>query len=267
MKKTISIWVTCLSAQFAFAQWTVQNVASSNTLYGISFVGANNIFISETNGLRKSTNGGSSWSLLPLQDQLGNPIPGSILYDTYFFDTNNGVATGLMAIGNSETILRTTNGGANWTMVSIYNSGNLPRLLNDIYFPTATIGYAVGTNGRILKSNDAGLTWSPQTSGTTNELNSVYFNSATNGVAVGNQVILKTIDGGSSWALTSLPVTFNSVHFANANTGLAVGNAIYKTTDGGNTWTQRSKSITAGFTGVYTYDADTAFASTGAGVA
>lgn len=62
---------------------------------------------------------------------------------------------------------------------------------------------------------------------TGNDLSSVYFIDASTGYSVGRfGTIIKTIDGG-----------LYSVFFADFNTGYAVGRTIFKTTDGGSTWT------------------------------
>ena len=163
------------------------------------------------------------------------------------------MATGFLYLGNNECILRTTNGGLNWTIVSNYNGGPLPRNLNDIYFPTASIGFAVGSNGRILKSTNGGSTWSALTSGTTVEMKSVFFTSATTGFAVGDDRILKTTNGGTSWSQTSYSgSSFNSVVFADALNGYAAdGNLIRKTINGGNSWQISDPHINNGLTSIY----------------
>jgi len=59
---------------------------------------------------------------------------------------------------------------------------------------------AVGAKGIILKTNNGGISWTTQTSGTMNCLISVYFTDANTGYAVGESgTILKTINGGINW--------------------------------------------------------------------
>ncbi|MBK7408655.1 MAG: hypothetical protein IPJ40_11675 [Saprospirales bacterium] len=156
-----------------FAQWTTLNVGTPDDLNAIDFEG-NTIFLG---GFRlcKSTDGGDTWSVYVLEDEFFVPLFGSQLYDLHFFDENTGVASGFILTGNSEVILRTTNGGQNWSFASVFNGGAWPRVINGIDFPTTTIGYAVGSNGRILKSNDAGQSWSATPSGTTKELFAAHF--------------------------------------------------------------------------------------------
>ncbi|MFZ2865527.1 MAG: YCF48-related protein [Ignavibacteriaceae bacterium] len=52
------------------------------------------------------------------------------------------------AVGNTGKILKTTNGGTNWTTQS---SGTTNDLYS-VYFVNETTGWAVGWSGKILKS-------------------------------------------------------------------------------------------------------------------
>jgi photosystem II stability/assembly factor-like uncharacterized protein len=104
--------------------------------------------------------------------------------------------------------------------------------------------FFVGENELMLETNDAGSTW------TIRHLQdwgfdpyyAVHFTTSTTGVAVGNNVALRTTNGGATWT----PVEFFAgswyhLDFLDANTGFAGANgALAKTTDGGQNWTVRS---------------------------
>ncbi len=75
-----------------------------------------------------------------------------------FMDVNTGIA-----VGDSGTILRTTDGGTTWTPQS---SGTMSALW-EVTFADANAGTAVGGSGTILRTIDGGTTWTPQSSGTT----------------------------------------------------------------------------------------------------
>jgi photosystem II stability/assembly factor-like uncharacterized protein len=126
----------------------------------------------------------------------------------------------------------------------------LPVRLLGVSFPTASTGWAVGTDGTIIQSMDGGSTWlAPQTSGTTLELWDVDFIDANNGWAVGdNGTILHTPDGGATpWTsqTSNATVLLWSVSFVNNQFGAALGvftsfgggTVILRTTNGGTTWT------------------------------
>jgi len=69
-----------------------------------------------------------------------------------------------------------------------------------VYFANANTGYAVGGNGKIIKTPNAGSSWTAQVSGSSRSLFSVYFTDANTGYVVGDSgTILKTTNGGGSW--------------------------------------------------------------------
>ena len=83
--------------------------------------------------------------------QWQNPLPqGNSLSSVFFTNATSGYA-----VGDYGTILKTTNSGTSWTVltsVTIYD-------LTSVYFTDGHIGYAVGGAGTILKTIDEGLTW------------------------------------------------------------------------------------------------------------
>ncbi len=95
--------------------------------------------------------------------------------------------------------------------------------LNSVVLVSPTTGWAVGDNGTILKTTDGGATWATQTSSFTGDLEGLFFIDESNGTIVGSDGILRTTDGGSTWEVSSSAVSLNSVSFSNANNGVAVG--------------------------------------------
>lgn len=114
-----------------------------------------------------------------------------------------------------------------------------------VHFPTATVGYIVGSGGVIMKTTDGGSTWVQQASPTTAGLNDVFFTDALNGWAVGaTGTMIYTNDGGTNWFAYASPTTvaLYGVSFSGLN-GVVGGGAdnaastIYYTVDGGANWT------------------------------
>ena len=71
--------------------------------------------------------------------------------------------------------------------------------LRAVYFPDVNTGYAVGDLGTMIKTVDAGASWTVLWSGSNKHLYAVYFSNANTGYAVGvGGTILKTIDGGTT---------------------------------------------------------------------
>jgi len=129
------------------------------------------------------------------------------------------------------------------------NSGTT-NYLNSVYFTDSNTGYAVGFNGTILKTMDGGENWISQNSGTTNHLESVFFIDQLKGFAVGYTLantLLKTINGGEDWMVDTIHGG-SSVFFPDSNTGyipggyISGGEVIWKTTDGGNSWSYLQNS-------------------------
>ena len=130
---------------------------------------------------------------------------------------------------------------------SAQNSG-VETTLNDVYFIDNQNGWAVGTNGVILKTSDGGLVWSAQQSGVTAELRAVYFIDENNGYTVGGlgnigpgaNVVLKTTDAGSTWTTMSVGnpnFGYQDVAFSSINHGIIIaGDSIYATADAGANW-------------------------------
>ena len=240
--------ITSLSIIFivnVYPQWTNQNpVPDGNDLWSTFFVDDSTGWIVGSEGfIKKTTNSGVDW----IEQKSGTTL---ILKSVQFITQNTG-----WICGEGGLILKTTDGGLNWISLT---SGTTEDL-TDIEFCDLNIGYIVGSEGTILKTTDGGSTWISQSSGTYNDLLSVDFVDARIGYSVGGEHlildsfrILKTTDGGLNWLEKPLPTqhtdwtSLNTVEFVDANTGwIGIGTnamhtgSIYKTTDGGDTWTQQ----------------------------
>jgi photosystem II stability/assembly factor-like uncharacterized protein len=124
---------------------------------------------------------------------------------------------------------------------------------------SGSTGWVSGAGGTILRTLDGGSTWTPQSSGTPEDLNAVFFLTPSRGWAVGtNGTILSTSNGGAAWTLrhfeylspSNLPITpsFTDVRFLSDARGTLVGNTkeggvILTTADGGSTWTRQPRVL------------------------
>lgn len=156
----------------------------------------------------------TNWTLL-------NPKPlGFTVYDASFVDANNG-----WAVGEAGTIAKTTDGGATWTirpMPPFTGNGLVnfrPQQLQSVQFLNLNVGYAAGFNGALLKTTDGGTNWNyingpfGPPSSTGKIIYNVYFFDVNNGWIVGDVInassanIYKTTDGGATWtAAANFPV-------------------------------------------------------------
>jgi hypothetical protein len=171
--------------------------------------------------------GGGFWGAYMLSPQIGfvagentifQPLFGRTTdsgvnwnFTAFYLNTNEGRATGVdftdlntgyvsaRVWDGTGAIAKTTDSGLNWISMMFTNP------LWSIDFPISSasqVGYAVGSQGTILKTYNAGADWQQQISGTSLRLNKVHFKDFDFGFAVGeNGLILRTTTGGE-------PVTF-----------------------------------------------------------
>lgn len=209
----------------------------------IEMIGANTGLISGWGGLIwKTTDFGVTWDTMNIQ---GNAA--SRHYNGFSFaDGATAVAVGGNRTNDSiRTIIRTTDAGANWSIVE----DGIGTWLQDVDFASSSVGVAVGDSSVILRTTDAGQNWSAVSSPLTNnrQLMSVNFIDANIGfIAGGNatkdsiQTLLKTVDGGQTWSILfdNLGPMLYDVYFHSATNGHAVGDwgHIIESMDTGNTW-------------------------------
>jgi photosystem II stability/assembly factor-like uncharacterized protein len=156
------------------------------------------------------------------------------------------------ANGEGVALLIASGGGAaDTSVVFVYpdtgwiaQTSNATEDLHGVHFrPDGRHGWAVGAGGVILRTTDAGVTWT-RSLPTTFSLNGVCFVDDTTGFAVGNSgTVMKTTDSGGSWTrLTNTNTSMNlmDVTFALSDSliGWAVGQngVVLRTIDLGATW-------------------------------
>jgi len=175
---------------------------------------------------------------------------------------------------NIQEFTLTTNGGASWTSGTI-NLGDPTLEINNISPVSATTAWSsaiinlgdptVDGVGKIVKTTDGGLNWTPQCEtcfqvAGSSFLNGVYFWDANVGVAFGDPEgtefeIWRTTDGGDNWTrvpgasianplsgeygYNNVPVAEGGVLWFPTNKG-----RLYRTTDQGATWTAAQAPLT-----------------------
>lgn len=187
--------------------WSYFSNSNSIDIKGVIFIDSNTGWIAGVNGIKKTTNGGSTWT----SQKTGN------FHGIYFNNLNLG-----WAIGSSGAIIKTTNSGSIW----VTQTSNTSQLLNGIFVIDSLTSWVVGNYGTILKTTNGGSSWITQTSGTTLNLNKVFFTDSLCGWIVGDAgIIIKTTNGGNSWMNDTSRTTYSlyGLYFTNKNNGWAVG--------------------------------------------
>ena len=170
------------------------------------------------------------WS--PVDSGTTSNLNGAVLLDS---------GTGFV-VGDTGTILKSTDAGATWTPLTSGTSNTL----HGVYFLDPDEGVSVGDSGTILRTTDGGATWQSIASGVKDSLRSVSFNGP-NGICGGDsQDILYSTDSGASWQISQsglLGGGFLGAQMLSPTVGFVAGeNSIFAplvgaSTDGGATWT------------------------------
>ncbi|MBI5216249.1 MAG: T9SS type A sorting domain-containing protein [Ignavibacteriae bacterium] len=177
-----------------------------------------------------------------------NPLPhGNSNYGVHVLEPGH-----VIIAGNASTIIKTKDFGETWDIQ--HNIAGTKQFLFDIFFSTEDTGWAVGENGIVLKTVDAGITWIKLRSVMNEQLYKIQFIDSYTGWMVGmanppgDALVYKTTDGGLSWS--AIPIGLDGIattcmYFVNAMTGWIVVDAgpagpiishILKTTNGGDSW-------------------------------
>ena len=117
----------------------------------------------------------------------------------------------------------------------------------DVAEPAAGVVWAVGSFGKIVRSEDGGGTFRVQRTGTAEHMQGIAAWDAQRAVVVGNNgVVLATADGGRTWRSEQAPRSEVSnklmrVRAAGDGVAWAVGEmgALFRTVDGGRSWTRQ----------------------------
>ncbi len=107
MKTALTLLVLVLLTSASVAQWSEQTSGVTTTLYSVSPVDNNTVWICGAGGkVLRTINGGTNWVLT------ASPNSALDLYNIWGIDATTAVVTGS---SSTTYVYRTTNGGANWT--------------------------------------------------------------------------------------------------------------------------------------------------------
>lgn len=153
---------TLVGAPTAYAIWAAQNSGTTDTISAIEYQSADRFWYATTNGRLAYRQGGTF--------SAGAGPPAGVIFNDIAFQSAQGNVG--IAVGNSNQVWRSTDGGRNWSPLV------LPATINNddcfgmpgvgmsawdigygVIWADASIVYLVGNRGNIMKSVDAGATF------------------------------------------------------------------------------------------------------------
>jgi len=188
------------------ATWTNADIATANNVGAVGFralfaYDPSNIWaVLEGGNIGYSSDGGATWTL-----QDAGTVTANDLYGVHFIDANNG-----FAVGDTDTIIRTIDGGDTWDTVTATGGGNG---LVSVWMIDRNRIWVGDDAGELYYTNDAGTTWAQRTypAGAAGSVLDVRFINELYGFLIGtssSDAILRTIDGGYTWQ--TITITANS---------------------------------------------------------
>ena len=175
------------------------------------------------------------------------------------------------ASGQRGSVVRTTDGGATWTVDTIPGAATLDLRAIEATSPMTAHAISIGDSSRIYRTTDGGRTWSLRWSATRKGtfLDAIRFWDARHGIAMSDPVdgrflILTTSDGGDSWTEVPAeripPALAGEGGFAASGSCLALAGSshvwfasggatvarVYHSADRGRTWSVHDTPIRAG---------------------
>jgi photosystem II stability/assembly factor-like uncharacterized protein len=247
---------TLLGVSFPFAQ-VGYAVSNAGTLYRTSDGGqswailsggeppssvlapnSSTVLLIGPTGLRRSTSSGTGFEPVGGSVVMGRVDHRLVRRSLSAFPLYAGAqVAGSAVIAWGEDAIESTNGGASWTLIPTALHGASVEALS---FVSAETGYEV-CRQRLFFTRDGGRRWSEVVSLGTQALggrSDLSFSSASDGYALAafdgsHDVIMRTEDGGHTWAPEVLPRGVEAVA-AGAGAGYAFGaGSLFATTDGG----------------------------------
>jgi len=243
--------------------WIAKNVLGSPVLYkvsnqatefstltpdelrGVQVISNNEVLVIGKNGLIiRSADSGKTWSII-------RDLYGKALIDVCFANSNNGLIIGTHTpddLGTRGFVAKSTNNGQKWEVIKDFIADNpeYQQFVNDetAWIRTLTfVGqtYRFNTYSKMYISNNFGNTWTDTTlTGVPFGRRKMRFADNTLGFMNDNNGLYKTDDGGITWTKIQDKIAsdFSLISPDNGWFASASGYPMFRMSDRGNTWTE-----------------------------
>ena len=231
------------NVQVGSSGWQWGNpLPQGNTVRAMSFAGGAGYAAGDFGTLLKTTDGGATWTGLPVGTFEGLAVVQALDADTLF-------------AGGGCVARRSVDGGRSFTAIrfSPVEAGCRTRL-RDLSFVSRDVGFLLLEDGSVYVTRDGGTQFAPLTAVPETRAarglatpGGIAFLDASTGYAASGGKLFQTLDGGVSWRLvaTTGGRTIRSIWFADARRGFAVGEGalLLRTDDGGASWTPKDLGV------------------------
>lgn len=238
--------------------WTQQTTPTTEDLNSIYFIDELTGFaVGDNTSFFKTTDSGTTWSEIILS--IDNYWT---FKKVYFFTETKGII-----VGSNGYVFYTHDAGDTWTQATTTTN----RIIHDVTQAHNGNLIAVGQSGRVLTSEDDGLTWATEIIGS-DDLFSV--SASSNLTYIGTDAEILQSSDLITWTTHLKGVTMsdlNQVSFADNDKGLIVGkgetgsatyrDVMFRTSDGGQNWDK--KNVSGGYNTVHMRDNGQAITSRG----
>ncbi len=199
------------------------------------FNSSTGIVVGDKGYIGRTTNGGVTF------DSVGYGLvaTNSRCWAVWFADANTGYIGAGSQTAFTSNILKTTNGGLNWT--NVYSSAT--GYIINIGGADAQTVMASWSNGTLVRTTNGGTNWTETTNGLFPFVYNISFLNSTTGFAAGGSgKFARTTNAGVSWDTLTSPQydwSFYQVKPVSATELYLTGDPsfLYKSTNLGNTWT------------------------------
>jgi photosystem II stability/assembly factor-like uncharacterized protein len=218
-----------------------------NNLRAVEFAGGRGYAAGDFGTLLRTDDGGRSWTGIPTGITADLARIRAVNQDT-------------VLIGSGCVLRRSDDGGTTFKRLPFTSSETgCPATIASLHFPSPLTGFLLLSDGTVVQTANGGTSFSGRTAvpgteatkpaGPAATPTDILFTTAEIGFAItkgpdGGRVF-RTTDGGNTWTLEShVGNGLNGLHFPDPAVGYAVGdgNMVLKTTDGGETWEAQAVS-------------------------